>query len=66
MLSYAAVSSTGVYYATWRRHDSLWSYANGNWTELLRQMLSTGVFKRLRSIRLNPNEIVTIISLAAT
>ena len=34
-VEYAAVSSTGVYYAVGDSNSSLWAYANGAWTELL-------------------------------
>jgi hypothetical protein len=34
-VEYAAVSSTGVYYAVGNSGSSLWSYANGAWAELI-------------------------------
>ena len=34
-VEYAAVSSTGVYYAVGDSNSSLWSYASGKWTELM-------------------------------
>jgi hypothetical protein len=57
----AAVSSTGVYYAT--DGTNLWSYANGAWTE---QTASTlGDTYNIQSIAVNPsnaNEIVLVTS----
>ena len=55
-VEYAAVSSTGAYYAT--DGSNLWRYAGGVWTELLSQS-SYGI----QSIAINPNnpnEIVTV------
>ncbi len=34
-VEYAAVSSTGIYYAVGDNNTSLWHYTNGAWTELL-------------------------------
>ncbi len=56
-VSYAAVSSTGVYYAV-GDGDSLWSYQNGTWTELL--LDTSGIALETVAVDpLNPNEIVT-------
>ena len=33
-VEYAAISSTGVYYAIGNNNTSLWRYMNGAWTEL--------------------------------
>ena len=54
-VEYAAVSSTGVYYAVGDSNSSLWSYANGKWTELLSNTQS------IQSVAVNPsnpNEVV--------
>ena len=52
-VEYAAVSSTGAYYATDVNGD-LWSYANGKWTELL-----TGAGVQTVAVNpSNPSEIV--------
>ena len=48
-VEYAAVSSTGAYYAVGDSNPDLWRYANGAWTELLRQ--SATASRRSRSIR---------------
>ena len=47
-VEYAAVSSTGVYYAVGDGNSSLWSYASGTWTELSRSIRSRS--SRSRSI----------------
>ena len=54
-VEYAAVSSTGVYYAVGSGNTSLWKYANGTWTELLDNTQS------IQSVAVdpsNPNEVV--------
>jgi hypothetical protein len=58
-VEYAAVSSTGVYYAVGDGGTSLWSYANGVWKELLNQ----GSWPGIESVAVNPNnpnEIVAV------
>ena len=54
-VEYAAVSSTGVYYVI-SDNDSLWSYSNGAWTELL----TAGALQTVAVDPFNPNEIVTV------
>ena len=54
-VEYAAVSSTGVYYAVGNGNTSLWSYASGTWTEILDNTYS------IQSVAVdpsNPNEVV--------
>ena len=54
-VEYAAVSSTGVYYAVGNGNTSLWSYASGTWTEILDNTQS------IQSVAVdpsNPNEVV--------
>ena len=41
-VEYAAVSGTGVYYAVGNGNSTLWSYANGAWTQLLSQAGTPG------------------------
>ena len=53
-VDYAAVSSTGVYYAVGNSNSALWSYANNTWTQLLTGAGMSGVAVD----PLNPNEIV--------
>ena len=55
-VTYAAVSSTGVYYAADSVDNSLWAYENGAWTELL------SIGQEIETVAVdpfNPNEIVT-------
>ena len=47
-VEYAAVSSTGVYYAVGNGGSGLWSYVGGKWTRAVPVSL---VCRRLRSIR---------------
>jgi len=54
-VEYAAVSSTGVYYAVGNT-NSLWSYQNGKWTELL--VDSSHGIDTVAVDPFNPNEIV--------
>ena len=56
MSNYAAVSSTGVYYAV-GNGNSLWSYSNGAWTELLSDTSGNGI-QTVAVDPFNPNEIV--------
>ncbi len=55
-VTYAAVSSNGVYYAVDDVNSSLWSYANGAWTELLSNF-SNGI-QAVAIDPSNPEEIV--------
>ena len=57
-VAYAAVSSTGVYYATNDNGttSSLWSYANGKWTELLSS--SSG---NIHSVAIDPSNPLEIV-----
>ena len=58
-VQYAAVSSTGVYYAVNNQdtpNSSLWSYQNGQWTQLL-QSDANGI-ATVAVNPFNPNEIV--------
>ena len=54
-VEYAAVSSTGVYYAVGDSNSSLWSYASGKWTELLS---NTQSIQAVAVDPTNPQEIV--------
>ena len=54
-VEYAAVSSTGVYYAVGDSNSSLWSYASGKWTELLS---NTQYIQAVAVDPSNPQEIV--------
>jgi len=55
-VDYAAVSSTGVYYVV-GNGNSLWSYNNGAWTELLLDTSGHGI-ETVAIDPFNPNEIV--------
>ena len=55
LVDYAAVSSTGVYYAV-GNDNSLWSFKNGTWTQLLSD--TTNGVHAVAINPLNPNEIV--------
>ena len=55
MSLYAAVSSTGVYYAV-GNGNSLWSFNNGTWTQLLSDT-ANGI-ETVAIDPFNPNEIV--------
>ncbi len=63
-VAYATVSSTGVYYVVGNVNaggaapDSLWSYQNGVWTELLLDTSGNGI-GTVAVDPFNPNEIVT-------
>ena len=61
-VEYAAVSSTGVYYAV-GNGNSLWSYKNGTWTELFSD--TRGSIETVAVDPFNPNEIVAQDSQAA-
>ena len=55
-VEYAAVSSTGVYYAVGNQGTSVWSFADGKWTEVL-----SGSSTAIHTIAVdpfNPNHIV--------
>src|SRR5262249_55561037 len=60
-VTYAAVSSTGVYYATNDdgNYSSLWSYANGKWSELLSGYYSGNI----HSVAVNPSNPSEIVVL---
>jgi hypothetical protein len=57
-VEYAAVSSTGVYYAVGNGGSGLWSYASGKWT----QLLSESGLQAVAVNPSNPNEIATLTS----
>ena len=60
-VEYAAISSTGVYYAIGDAGTDLWSFANGTWTELLTPSVVGG--NALQGVAINssnPSEIVAI------
>src|SRR3984893_13723180 len=55
----ATVSSTGVYYAVGNGNSSLWSYANGTWTELVTPSSINGQSIAGVAVNpLNPSEVV--------
>ena len=55
-VEFAAVSTTGVYYAIGNDGTSLWSYANGAWTQLDPQ--NTNGLQTVTTDPFNPNHIV--------
>ena len=57
-VEYAAVSSTGVYYAVGDSGSGLWSYANGTWTQLISG--GSGGLQAVAVNPSNPNEIVAV------
>jgi hypothetical protein len=58
-VEHATVSSTGVYYAVGNDNSSLWSYANGSWTELVTPSSINGQWVAAVAVNpLNPSEIV--------
>ena len=54
-VEYAAVSSTGVYYAV-GNGNSLWSYKNGTWTELV-----LNIRGRVETVAVNPSNPSEIV-----
>ncbi len=55
-VQYAAVSSTGVYYVV-GNSNSIWSYQNNHWTQLLSDSTGTG-YETVAVDPFNPQEIV--------
>ena len=56
-VEYAAISSTGVYYAVGDNYSDVWSYANGAWTKVLANV-GYGPIHTIAVDPFNPNEIV--------
>ena len=59
-VEYAAVSSTGVYYAVGDGNSGLWSYANGTWTQLISGNNGGQGIQAVAVNPSNPNEIVAV------
>jgi hypothetical protein len=59
-VEYAAVSSTGVYYAVGDNNTNLWAFKNGAWTELL-----TGPSWGIQSLAIDPFNQSHIVYLTA-
>jgi BNR/Asp-box repeat len=55
----ATVSSTGVYYAVGNNNSSLWSYANGKWTELISPSQING--QPISAAAVNPSNPLEIV-----
>ncbi len=60
-VEYAAVSSTGVYYAVGDGGTDLWAFANGVWTELLTPSVVGGA--ALQGVAINPSNPSEIVAI---
>jgi hypothetical protein len=61
-VEYAAISSTGAYYAIGNNGTSLWRFMNGTWTELNQQAFLTASLHTVMVDPFNPNHIVVAAS----
>ena len=59
-VSYAAISSTGVYYAVSTNQEDLWAYTDGTWRELISGVDGQGSVNAVAVNPSNPNEIIAI------